>query len=1129
MRIPILLFGLLLSLLGTFANKESMTFRNLTTNNGLSNGGILCFCQDHEGYIWIGTAEGLNRYDGIRFTIFKKDKNDTTSLSSNYINCIYEDKQCNLWVGTNNGLLKFNRNLNNFERIPMIDSLDPLFDKTTSVTQIFEDSNNQLWVGSHRGIYQFNRENYRFSKCFANSSSPNTYIDCNSICQDNEGNLWFSFLYSENVGVLKYDQKNNTLTHYNTQDQAHKLKENKVSRLMADDHNNIWIGYFSKGIDILDQNSKIIASYPAISNSVYSMTPSPDGKILVGTDGAGIFIIDPETRNISQQTASSTLSSLVSNNVRTINISRDGIIWIGTWGGGISMYDNRINRFKIFKQNKQDGSFLDGNPVTCFAEDANGNIWIATDGGGIHCFNPKTNTFKSYQNDSKNKASLTNNKVLFLSTDSKGGLWAGLWQGGLNYFKIERDKLILKKKYDLIDDKNPTSNSIFNIYQTSDNRLFVGTFLTGAYLFDPSSDKFIPINFSSEKKEYNTIREIFRDSYNNFWFSSEQYGLVMMNLESGKSTIFRHIENDSTSLNTGFVNVVFEDSKHRLWIGGDECGLSLFNRATKTFSNYTTEQGLPHNSVQGILEDNHGNLWISSMAGISKVTIDTINTANDHPNLKFRNYTDKDGLQSRDFNRWAYLKSSTGEMFFGGSNGFNYFQPDSIKDNTEIPPVYLTDFQLFNKSVPIGKEGSPLSKHISQTKELVLRHNQTVLTFQFIALNYIFSEKNQYAYKLEGFDNEWNYVGSKNEATYTNLDPGKYILKVKASNNDGVWNEDGVSLLITILPPWWQTWWFRTMMVVLVLGLIYLYMFMKMRSYRRVQKQLSEQVKQRTLELEQANTLLTEKNTHIEKQAQELKLSNEDLQTRQLQIEKQAEELKTKNEQLDELNRSKDKLFSIIAHDLKNPFCIIMGLSSILMDKNIKTTPKEQEEILENIHSSTEKVFKLLDNLLVWSHSQLKRISIDPVSYNLTNQICEVGVQMEEMLAAKNIQLIFEEEKDLTVFADKPMVETVLRNLISNAIKFSDENKSITIELTETDGKAVCSITDQGVGMSEKQVSDLFKIDKMMSTEGTKGEVGTGLGLNLCLDFLEKNGGSIWVKSFPGNGSTFYFSLPQKK
>jgi hypothetical protein len=294
-----------------------------------------------------------------------------------------------------------------------------------------------------------------------------------------------------------------------------------------------------------------------------------------------------------------------------------------------------------------------------------------------------------------------------------------------------------------------------------------------------------------------------------------------MNRESGEIDRFMHDEKDSTSLIKNSINVVFEDSKKRLWVSGDGDGLNLFNRKTKSFTHYTTEQGLPDNSLVGILEDEHGNLWISSHNGISKATIDSTNSINGKLDLTFRNYTVQDGLQGKVFNRWAYYKSRTGEMYFGGLNGFNVFHPDSIKDNSYIPPVHITDFLLFNKPVIIGAKGSPLQKHISQTKKLVLNYDQTNFTFKFIALNYIFSEKNQYAYIMEGFEKDWNYVGNKKEAVYTNLDPGEYTFRVKASNNDGIWNEEGTSIKIIILPPWWNTWWFYSFILVVMIGFVF--------------------------------------------------------------------------------------------------------------------------------------------------------------------------------------------------------------------------------------------------------------------------------------------------------------------
>jgi PAS domain S-box-containing protein len=798
-----------------------MSFKNLTTSMGLSHGDVTCICQDHDGYIWIGTADGLNKYDGVGFTIFKNIKNDTTSLSTSYINCIYEDKQNNLWIGSPEGLSRYNRDENNFERISLIDNHNNKF--SNSVMAIFEDNSNNLWIGCRYGVFLFNRENKKVTEFFADSFHLNTLNGCTGICQDKNGVLWFSFQTSNDIGIIKYNAATNKIIRYSTQDRVYKLKENHVSCLMADNLNNIWIGYYSSGIDILNGQTNTITGDEYNNNSfghniISSIVQKENGKIYIGTDGSGISIFDPDTKSFHQYASSESNNSLLSNAITNIYVSREGIVWIGCWGGGVSIYDKHFESFIHYKQDKNS---LQGSSVTCFTEDLYGNIWIATDGGGINMFNPLTKKFTNYRNDSKNPYTLTNNKVLALETDNKGGLWAGMWKGGLNYFKIAGEKLILKKKYNLVDENYPNSNSIFKIYFSKEKELWVGNFETGAYKFDPSTEKFKSVKLSKTTINYNSIRDITCDSYNNIWFASEVLGLIKINLKSGESESFIHDEKDSTSLTNISVNVIFEDSKKRLWIGCDGSGLHLFDRKTKSFTHYTTAQGLPDNSIVGILEDEHGNLWISSRGGISKATIDSTNSTNGKLNLTFRNYTVQDGLQGKVFNRWAYFKSRTGEMYFGGLNGFNVFQPDSIKDNSFIPPVHITDFILFNKPVTIGAKGSPLQKHISQTKKLVLNYDQSIFTFKFIALNYIFSEKNQYAYIMEGLEKGWNYLGNNRNATYMNLDPGEYTFRVKASNNDGIWNEEGTTVQITITPPWWQTLWFRLILLAVLTGVVY--------------------------------------------------------------------------------------------------------------------------------------------------------------------------------------------------------------------------------------------------------------------------------------------------------------------
>jgi Predicted periplasmic ligand-binding sensor domain len=660
MKIALLFLASLFTIFITIAQTEKMPFKSLTTSMGLSHGDVLCFYQDHDGYIWIGTTDGLNKYDGVEFTVYKNNRKDTTSLSSSYIHCIYEDKQNNLWIGLQDGLCRYDRYNNNFERISFIDIHENKFEN--SVTRIFEDNSKRLWVGCSVGVYLFNRENKRFTAYFEDSSSTNTLIDCSGICQDKDGMLWFSCTHAPNLGIIQYNAVTNTAIQYSTQNPLYKLRENAVNCLMVDNQNNIWVGHSSSGIEVINLRTKTITSYQNIvnnhnslsDNNVFSMAQNKDGKIFIGTNGGGISVFDPSTKLFHQYTASESDRSLLSNVIQQIYISREGTVWIGCWGAGVSIYDKRFERFTLYRQNKEDINSLDGSSVTCFTQDLNGNIWIATDGGGINSFNPSTGNFTRHRSDSKNPLTLTNNKVLALNKDNKGGLWAGMWQGGLNYFKIDGDKLILKKKYNFVDENDLTSNSIFNIYFNKDNELWVGNYSSGAYKFDPTTEKFKSIKFISEATAYISIRNILCDSYNDVWFATDTYGLTRMNRESGEIDRFIHDEKDSTSLIKSSINVVFEDSKKRLWVGGDGDGLNLFNRKTKSFTHYTTEQGLPDNSIVGILEDDHGNLWISSHNGISKATIDSTNSTDGKLNLTFRNYTVQDGLQGKVFNRWAY-------------------------------------------------------------------------------------------------------------------------------------------------------------------------------------------------------------------------------------------------------------------------------------------------------------------------------------------------------------------------------------------------------------------------------------------------------------------------------------------
>jgi signal transduction histidine kinase/ligand-binding sensor domain-containing protein len=1136
------------------AQQDVLPFRSLTTDMGLSNGDIFCFWQDHEGYIWIGTTDGLNRYDGIGFTVYKYDQKDTTSLSSSYVSYVYEDKRNNLWIGLLNGLCKYDRDHNSFERIDYPDDNGKRFNN--HVLEIYEDNTNKLWIGTDYGVYILDRDNKKFHTCFDNRCNKEEFAICNDIIQDKKGNVWIALSGDLNGGLIKYNPQTGEFTKYTSQRPEFKIKDNNILCLMVDNQDNIWISYSSKGIDVINDQAKVLYHYennPANpyslnNNIVFSMTQTRNNKIFIGTDGGGINVFEPKSQLFYHITTSEADFSLLSNTVQKIFMDRDGIVWAGCWGGGVNVYDERFNKFALYKQGKQANNALSGSSVTSFTQDSQGKIWIATDGGGINLFNNKKGSFIRYQSDSKNKQSLTNNKVLSIHADDRSGLWAGLWQGGLNYFKIDGNNLILKKKYNYLDGKDLNSNCVFKIYTSKSGELWIGNYFTGIYKFDPEKETFINVKLPSGVSSYNTIRDILCDSHNDMWFATEYNGLFRMNRETGEFENFIHNESDSNSLVSNSINVIYEDSKNRLWFGIDDGGLNLFNRKTKSFIQYTKEHGLPDNTIVGILEDNKGDLWISSHVGLS---VANIISTDERPRIKFRNYTVQDGLQGQVFNRWAYFKSKTGEMYFGGLNGFNVFHPDSLKDNNIIPPVHFTDFLLFNKSAEIGGKNSPLEKHISQTKKLVLKHYQSVFTFRFIALNYILSEKNQYAYFMQGFDRDWNYVGNKREATYTNLNPGEYTFMVKASNSDGVWNEKGVSVKLVILPPWWKTWVFRILLIAFaILSLIGIYLD-RTKRLRRNQIILEKTVHERTKELKNINIALEEKQEEINMQKEELEMqknsvqeSNDILLEQQKRIIEQnteldkhrnkletliserTRELEEAKKKAEESDRLKSAFLANMSHEIRTPMNAIVGFSSLLNDRDISN--EERSEFVKLIHTNSDSLLMLINDILDLSMIEANQMKVRKVPCSLNELFDQVFSFYSLNNANSSVQVTINNtlvKEDIRLNTDKYRLKQILSNFMSNACKFT---KSGTIELgirKENDSLNMY-VKDTGIGIARENIKYVFERFRKLGEEASSPSPGAGLGLAISRRLSDLLGGTIEVNSEVGKGSIFSFILP---
>lgn len=1073
------LWILLFTVLSVPVYGGQVSFQNLTTDMGLSHGDVVSTLIDSEGYIWAGTVNGLNKYDGVGFTIYKTVVGDTTSLPSNYINCLYEDRKNTLWVGMNGFLVRYNRETDTFIRYALTFG--------SAVSDMFEDKAGNLWLACIYGVYIFDRRSGKMYNPFENVVLPGEMTSCVSITEDSQGTRWMAFQRSAAFGLLAMD-KHNRYRRYGRDEPVRKLRSNMLTCLMVDNDDNVWIGYFDRGVDIIDGQTGAVRRFKPDSPldwskiNISALRLHPDGRILIGTGSDGLLMYDPKTGKIDQSTPRISDRSLLSNNVTDLSVCQNGITLIGCWGGGISLYDKRFNRFRLYRQGAEG---LHGNSVTIFSEDHQGNLWIGTDGGGLNKFDPRTETFTHYKLQPGNPHSLASDKVLAVLADKPGSLWVGYWQEGVCHYSVVGDQLIRQRQYPLLDPTNSNSHSVYKLSLDHTGTLWVGSFATGAYRFDPTTDRFVSIPASRGDHSYNSVFDIYPDKSGRLWFGSDRLGLVRKDALSDTYHYYPTRVTDGSGLLLPAINVVFEDSRQRLWAGGDENGLYLINTKTGRFNRYTEADGLSDNSIQGILEDGMGNLWLSSRLGLTKVRVQPGNNP-ERPKLVCTNFSTQDGLQGRVFNRWAYFKSRAGDLYFGGQNGFNVFQPDSIAPNDLIPPVHLTALLIDNKPVRIGAPDGLLDRHLSKTSRLEIKHKESSIQLRFIALNFFNPQKNQYAYKLEGFDKAWNYVGNKTEASYTNLDPGDYVFRVKGSNNDGVWNETGASLNLTILPAWYETIWFKFFLTLFIaLALTGLYWWRVYR-YKHKQEVLERSVAEKTAEL------------------------------------------RAVNEELVNLVATKDKFFSVMAHDIKNPFNAIMGFSDVLVDEYDNMNNDMRRELIQHIATASKNLYQLLENLLTWSRFQRGNLEFNPKPVELRAALDPVLGALLPTAVSKGVSLIDRlNDQSLHVMVDPPMLDSIVRNLINNALKFTPKGGQVVVSASVDASTVTISVADTGVGMTEEQVNRLFRIDTSTTTLGTNNEQGTGLGLILVYDFVTRQGGSITVESKLGVGSTFKVTFPR--
>ena len=834
--------------------KQIMQFKHITPDEGLSSSSITCILQDQKGFIWVGTYDGLNRYDGYDFIIYKNQSNDSTSLSHNIIWTLYEDKQNNLLIGNADGLSMYNWGKDSFINY-MSDRSSPLNGLHCTLRSIAEDTFGNLWLATDIGLIYFDRKNnqaiqYTHDPAVTGSLSDN---NVEYVYIDHKQNLWIN----TRKGLNLFNRVTKTFKHNIYDNKGNDLSKTFFLDIVEDNKGNLWFGSY-EGLYVLDSkkiDDLIMHNYHndprdplSLSNDrILCLYVDKQDRLWIGTENGGLNLFNKKNETFYHYKSDIfNPNSLNNESIHAIYQDNSGNLWIGTFAGGLNVSKKNSDAILYYNNIPGVAKSLSHNSVTSFLEDHQSRIWIGTDGGGLNLFNVGSEKFIHYNSKNTN---LNSDAVLSILEDSFNQIWLGTWAGGLNRYNENT------KSFQSYTTKNSNiqDNNIFSVIEDNKGNLWLGSFQGGLIHYNRKSNTFI--NFTTENSTIssNMVEDV-KEYTDGFLLLGTPNGLNIFNIDKKHFTVYLHSPDNRNSISNNSVHDILVANDTTIWLATQN-GLNRFNPKTEIFTHYYAKDSLPDNVIKALVKDNTYKLWITTNRGVSRF---------DLKNNKYKNFTKEDGLQSNEFNIKSALKIKNGTILLGGTKGFNIIYPERITENINVPAVLLTEFRIFNKPVVIGSDDSPLKRHISDTEELTLSYKQSVLTFNFIAIDFTMPEKNQFAYMMKGFEQDWNYVKNQRIATYTNLDPGEYTFRVKASNNDGIWNKKGTSIRIIITPPFWQTLWFRILVILFLITMIYTVYKIRLRSIQANKQKLEINVEERTRELIRANKEIGKKAKALE-------------------------------------------------------------------------------------------------------------------------------------------------------------------------------------------------------------------------------------------------------------------------
>jgi signal transduction histidine kinase/ligand-binding sensor domain-containing protein/DNA-binding response OmpR family regulator len=1084
-RLIALLLITCLNCLFVAGQNTNFQFSHIDISSGLSNNQVISIFKDQKGFLWIGTMSGLNRYDGYQIKIFRHNLKDTTSISDDFISGIKECPGGKLWIESRGGVNIYDPATEKFDR-NMAAYLRKIGITSNNISDIIKDKEgNFLFLTDDRILYKYIVSTAKTSILYK-VNAGNTVA---AVSVDNNNQYW---LIHHNGSVRKLDSKTGKVL--SQTDILAKLfgRGNIYYRFFIDTDNELWI-YSAISIQGLVRYNPFNGTYiryqknngsPRLNLDLINNVQQDNmGNIWICTDHGGVNVYNKKENSIGYLLHNvDDEKSLSNNSVSCAYKDNQGIIWLGTFKKGISYYHENIIKFPVYRHQPSNPNSLSFEDVDCFVEDGKGNLWIGTNGGGLIYFDRAQNKFTQYLHQSGNTNSISNNIIVSLLLDRKQRLWIGTYLGGLDCMENGR---FLHYRNDTSNQGSLSDDRVWEIFEDSKKNLWVGT-MNGLNKFNAEHNSFdrytstTPVTLHS-----NFIAVILETKQGKLWLGTYN-GIDILDPVTGKITHIDNYTGNPHGLSNNNIISMLEDSRGLIWIGTRD-GLNVYNNEKNNFQSFGKEEGLPDKTILKIVEDKNGWLWISTKNGVSKVIVNRTNIPDAPITIACTNYDELDGLQGVEFNEKAALKTSKGEIIFGGPNGFNLFNPDDIVPDKSTPNLVFTDLQLFNKAVGVGEKINGrivLPQSISNTSSITLRHNENILAIEFAALNFYNPEKIKYAYKLDGFNKEWVIIdGKMRKAIYTNLDPGNYTFRVKASFANGEWSDKETTLKIRIRPPFW-----RTPVAYILYALVL------------------------------AFSLWLAKKITVERTRM------------RFEVEHQRKEA----ERVQALDALKTKFFTNVSHEFRTPLTLILSP----LEKIIKQIPDEdQRQQLNLVQRNAKRLLSLVNQLLDFRKIEVQEMKLHPSIGDIIAFSKDNSNSFLDIAEKKKIRFSFSSNiNSLEIYFDKDKLEKILFNLLSNAFKYTHDNGEVSLivtynqpQNTDADGTIAMEVKDNGIGIPADKHEKIFQRFFQTDVPDSMVNQGTGIGLAITKEFVKLHNGIITVKSELEKGTSFIVLLPAKK